>query len=27
MDNPDKYIEDAINAKPEDFELDTNDIF
>ena len=27
LDNPDKNINDAINAKPEDFELDSNEIF
>ncbi|MBL4797708.1 MAG: flagellar motor protein MotB [Oleispira sp.] len=27
MDTPDKNIEDAINARPEDFELDNNEIF
>ena len=27
MDNPDKNIEDALNARPEDFELDNNEIF
>jgi chemotaxis protein MotB len=27
IDNPEKVINDALNAKPEDFELDTNDIF
>lgn len=27
MDKPDKNIDDAINARPEDFELDSNDIF
>jgi chemotaxis protein MotB len=27
MKNPDKFINDAINAQPEDFELDPNDIF
>jgi chemotaxis protein MotB len=27
IENPDKDINDALNAKPEDFELDANDIF
>jgi len=27
IDNPDKNIDDALNARPEDFELDANEIF